>query len=155
MNTKKKLIFLSSLLLAFSLLFSVAVQAQAPQSVLVSQHTEYYEDGSSCVISVYQDVPSTRASGTTRGYKDYDYKDERNVIVWTLTVYGSYSYNGISATCTNASYGYTIHNNAWSRVSGSASRSGNTATAYGTFTKSGQNQSASVSLSCDANGNLS
>lgn len=155
MNTKKRFIFLSCLVLVFSLLFSVAVQAEAPQSVLVSQYTEYYADGSSCVISVYQDVPSTRARGTTSGSKNCDHRDENGIVVWTLTVYGSYSYNGVSATCTSASYGYTIHNSAWSRVSGSAARSGNTATAYGTFAKDGQNHSASVSLSCDANGNLS
>lgn len=152
---KKKHIGFFCFILALCFCLGFSAYAAEPEEILISQSTEFYEDGTSCVISVYQDIPSTRASGTTTGHKDYDYKDERNVIVWTLTVHGSYSYNGVSATCTSVSCGYSIADSSWSRVSTSKSRSGNTATAYGTFAKGGQNQSASVSLSCDANGNLS
>lgn len=152
---KKKFIACLCSILAFCFCFSASVYAVEPAEILISQSTEFYEDGTSCVISVYQDVPLTRASGTTTGHKDYQYSDGTGVVFWTLTVRGAYSYTGFSATCTDVSCTYSIADSAWSRVSTSKSRSGNTATAYGTFARDGQNKSASVSLSCDANGNLS
>lgn len=152
---KKKILAYLCFILSLCLCLSPSVYAEDSQRILVSQYTETYEDGTSCVVSVYQDVAPTRTSGTISGTKNYDYKDISGSVAWTLTVYGSYSYNGVSATCTSVSCGYSIADSSWSRVSTSKSRSGNTATAYGTFAKGGQNQSASVSLSCDANGNLS
>lgn len=152
---KKKLAVCLCLVLALCLGLGTAVYAEEPREILVSQYTETYEDGTSCLVSVYQEVPRTRASGTTTGHKDYGYQDESGAVVWTLTVHGSYSYNGSSATCTGVSCNYSISDSAWSRVSTSKSRSGNTAYAYGTFAKNGKSKSASVSLSCDGNGNLS
>ncbi|MDY2983051.1 MAG: hypothetical protein SOT00_06725 [Eubacteriales bacterium] len=63
-------------------------------------------------------------------------------------------------TCTASSYTYQIHNSSWSFSSGSASKSGNTATAKGTFARkvlgiTVDSKTLTVSLSCDKNGNLS
>ena len=138
--------------IVFSFCFGLSAYAQAPQETLVSQYTEYYADGSYAVVTVYENT-NARAMWTS-GEKSYNYYD--GGLAWTLTVYGSFSYNNSSATCTGASYGISISNSAWSCESGSSGTDGATANASATMVKdNGRRVNASVSLSCDGNGNLS
>lgn len=145
------------MVLAFFVLFSVfsiSAFAMAPRETLVTRYTETYPDGSYAVISIYQDIPMTRA-GTITGHKDYNYYDAG--LAWTFTVHGSFSYTGNGATCEAASCTYSISNNAWYCVSTNARPSGNAAIANGTMRRGTDNVEIypSVTLYCSPNGSLS
>lgn len=75
--------------------------------------------------------------------------------LYSITVYGTFSYNGSSATAKSSSYSYTDESSLWSFSYGSSSYSGSTATATGTFKSAVTSKSLSASLTCSASGTLS
>lgn len=120
----------------------------------------YYSDGSYSIISItYEDaqpgISPAAARSSRRGTKDVEHYNSSKNLVWTFTVYGEFTYDGRSATATDSDYSYRIYDSEWSFVSGSASYSGATARATGKFSWYGTTSSASVSLTCSANGTLS
>lgn len=141
-------------LLCFALFVCFALNAFADDKEhIVSQTVEHYPDGTYAVITTYADTSLTR-SNTKSGRKDYNYYD--NGLAWTFTVYGTFSYNGRSATCTAASYDYDIFNTAWQISSGSANPKGSSAVASGVMKKSsGKKVYPKVTLTCSGNGQLS
>lgn len=142
-----------ALLTSLILLLSCAhVNAESVISVPLYQEVHILGNNSYYVDTIYQ--PSFARSGIN-GQKTRSYYDSGK-LAWTLTVNGSFSYNGTSSSCIGSSVTYTINDGAWSKTSTSSTSNGNTATAYGSFRKNnGQTGSTSVSLSCDRNGNLS
>lgn len=156
----RKRVFRLILLVGFvlSLYGSTAFAQNALQSEsLHTVHYEYYEDGSYCVITVEENTAlqeGTRAMKT--GTKSKAYYDINDVLLFTVHVYGTFSYNGTTATATSASYGYSISNTNWSFASGTASCTGATATAICTFRSTPTNyKTISVSLTCSPTGVLS
>ncbi len=135
-----------------------AYPAEAQQ--LIRRTTEYTEDGYTIVTEVYETLSKARASGTKSGQKSTTVKNaSTGELLFTFTVSGTFRYTGSSATCLDASYSYAISDSAWSLKTASASASGNTATANGTFVRkvaliTVESKDVSVSLSCDENGNL-
>lgn len=118
----------------------------------------YFEDGSYIVFTVEE--YSTRAANTKSGIRNGKLYDPNGGAVATLTVHGTFRYDGTTVTCTASTYTHQIHNSSWSLSSGSASKSGNTATAKGIFARkvlgiTVDSKTLTVSLSCDKNGNLS
>lgn len=136
-------------LLIFSFCFPVCA---AEQKSMI-----YLDDGSYIVttIAVLPDDSSARATSSISGQKTSEYYNSSNEKVYSLTVIGSFSYNGISATAVDASYDYSIYQSGYSFVSGSARCTGASATASATFKQISASYSASVTLSCSANGTLS
>ena len=149
----KKIIATLSCLALFTC-FALNVFADDAGQRIVSQTIEHYSGDAYAVITTYADTPLTR-SNTKSGRKDYSYYD--NGLAWTFTVYGTFSYNGRSATCTAASYNYNISNTAWRISSATANPNGNSAVASGTFTRSSDNRTIhpKVTLTCSGNGQLS
>lgn len=99
-----------------------------------------------------------RSSGTVNGTKTKNYKSG-NTIVFSVSITGTFSYDGSHATCTSATASASSKNTNWKIVSKSASKSGNTALATVTVNKCVNHVPVntikeSVALSCDANGNL-
>lgn len=118
----------------------------------------YFDDGSYIVERIY--TASSRASGTKTGLKEHTYYDGNGNADWTATLSGTFTYTGNSSTCTAASCNVTIYDSAWYVVSKSASKSGNTANASVTMGEkllgvTVTKVPTSLSLKCDANGNLS
>ena len=149
MKFKKLLCLALALVCAFC--FAVPVFAESGSEILIDQYQDQLADGTSVIVSVYQTRTVGRASGSVSGHKDVT----ESTGAWKLTVHGSFTYTGISATCTASSVTYEIYSSSWSCSSTSSSRSGNTATATGTFVRStGNRVNASVSLSCNANGTI-
>ncbi|MDO5153727.1 MAG: hypothetical protein Q4D50_10280 [Eubacteriales bacterium] len=118
----------------------------------------YFDDGSYMTEMI--EINGVRATGTITGTKTRTYYGSSGTTKWQAILTGKFSYNGTSATCTSASIDVTIYDSAWYVISKSASRSGNTA--YGTATLGEKVLGVTVSevpvnltLSCDANGNLS
>lgn len=153
---KKKV--LSALLACLLLISVIPVQAYASQEAAENDNIIYFEDGS--YLTVTLEESHARASGTKTGYKKYTYKDANGVQQWVAMLTATFTYTGTSSTCTSASCTVTISDSAWYEVSKTTTRSGNTATTelvmgekfLGiTFTK----LSYTLTLTCDANGNLS
>lgn len=138
------------------MVFMLPATANAADS---NQSIVYYADGSYSIISVMYDdeqtdISLTAGESTRKGAKQTEYYTSNHDLAWVLTVYGEFTYNGRTAKATDADYSYAIYDPDWSFVRGSASYSGATATATGNF-KHITTRTASVSLTCSANGVLS
>lgn len=148
-----------STILAFALLIAV-IPEYAYASVDLDYYSDviYLEDGSYITISI--DEFSARSSGTKTGRKTYTYRDSDGVALWTAVLTASFTYTGSSSTCTSASCSVTVSDSDWYEKSNTTTRSGNTATTalvmgqkFLGITVSTHNYT--LTLSCDANGNLS
>lgn len=153
----KKLQFLCTMLLIILLstgaLCSPALAIDAPDCV---ETITFFADGSYLVTSItYDSVNTGRAVKQKSGTKHHDYYNASNQIVWTFRVHGTFSYDGHSAEATFADYSYDIYDSAWSFNGASASYSGATATAEGSFTYRFLPQPTTVSLTCSPKGVLS
>ena len=128
----------------------------------------YYEDGSYTVITIAEDFSSAPRSsarvmntaGVKSGSKTFSHYSDGGVLAWAATLSASFQYNGTSATCTAASCSVSISNSAWYLISKSTSQSGNTATAEVSMGRkllgvTVRTINCTITLSCDANGNLS
>lgn len=136
--------------------------AYGEDSILICRTIEYFEDGSSIEISVYEEPATMRASDYMKsGSKVYRARNIYGDIMYTFTVKGVFSVDeGVAATCTSASYSTSIIESAWTCSSASATNSGNRAIANGTFKliRSGiteETDNVQVVLTCDDLGNLS
>ena len=142
---------------------SFAVNAQsAPQTKVISETVEYFEDGSSIITTVYENVsPKARANKTVSGSKSRTAKNSSGEILWKFTVNGTFSVNsGVSATCTSSSYSAGNFSGGWELKTATASRSGNKAIAEGTLQQKilfvvTDTAQCRITLQCDANGTLS
>ncbi len=147
----------SSLVLACLLLAGIsAPYASATEPIPASVETLQFEDGSYLVKTVTA-FPAARASNTVSGRASYDYYSLANKLLWTAWVDGSFTYNGISATATAASCGYTITDTAWSLKDSNAYCSGNQALADMTFQGAFffSSKSITLTLTCSPDGKLS
>ncbi len=143
-------------------LFVVMIFALFPLEVCAisddTVNTIYLDDGAYIIVTIYEN--GSRASGTKSGTARYDYYASDGDKEWTATLNGTFTYNGTSATCTSSSCSVSISNSAWYLISKSASKSGNTATASVNMGRkilgvTTDKEYIDLSLSCDANGNLS
>lgn len=150
--------FLSMFLATVSILSLLTVpSAFAQESEANVEQIVRYDDGSCLVISI-ESVP-TRASKITKS-KVYTYRDENGNTDWKITLTGSFTYDGTSATCTSSNCTVTIYDTGWYVISKSSSKSGNTA--YGTATLglkvlgvTIRQETYNLTLTCDKNGNVS
>lgn len=143
---------LLALVMMFSLCAVPALAAEPETSVDVV----YFADGSYLTTELEVYAPAARASDTVSGQKTATFTNSIGVNQWSLTVYGTFTYNGSTATATSASYSYQIYDSVWSLDSATAYCSGNKAIADATFS-SGLfvSKGITVTLSCSANGTLS
>lgn len=145
--------------------FSVGVCAAAPTEVVVSESTEYFEDGSSITTTITQLITDsqnqTRATRTVTGSKTKTVKDTSGSVLFKFKITGTFTVNeGVSATCTAVSCSGSDFASGWSLDSYTTSKSGNTAKATGVFKhkKLGittVTQEVTNTLSCSTSGTLS
>ena len=141
--------------------FSFTTFAEAPE-VIISETTEYFEDGSSVTTTITQQINKvSRAVTTVSGSKVKTGRNSNGQIEYKFQVNGTFSVNvGISETCTAVSCGASELANGWSLDSSTTSKSGNTASAtgilkYKVLFVTTHTIEIPLSLSCDANGTLS
>ena len=144
---------LSCILVMVLLLSVIPVCGSAAEADMI-----LYQDGGYAVIEITS--LGSRASGTVTGSKTYTYYDSDDVAQWKAILTGKFTYTGSASTCTSSSVSTTIYDSTWYAVSKSASKSGNTATAYVKMGDAPDGVTViivpvSLTLSCDANGNLS
>lgn len=162
---KKVIALLMTLCLMTSAFFAFATETaeSKTEKQLVSQKTEYYEDGTYAVITITQEV-SKSSRGTVSsisGSKDYTRTGTSGEALYRFTVHGTFTVTtGVHAMCTASSYSVNIFNDAWSNKSASTYEYSNQAIGNATFTKkvlfvTTDTETPQVILSCDANGQLS
>lgn len=147
--------------ISFVLLFTLVLGMLPISSYALEEERStvvYFEDGS-YMTETLSIIPS-RGSQTVTGSKAKNYYASDGELAWRAILTGTFTYTGSGATCTASSCSVTIYNSAWYTISKNATKSGNTASASVTMGKkllgiTVNTIPATVSLSCDANGNLS
>lgn len=146
-----------SVILITATLFSTLILTAAAQepSAVTTTEVELLPNGDYIETELITCDQPDGAKSTASGQKTKKYKNSSGAVMWSVTVYGTFSYNGSSATCTSATRSTTCPGSGWTIVSSSASKSGNTATAKATAEYNNSHYSLTVSLKCSANGTLS
>ena len=142
----------------------VLLVALLPMNVFASENTShsvdiiYLEDGS--YITVETQLIQTRVAYTRSANRVYTYNNNNGEEQWRAVLSATFTYNGTTSTCTASSCNVTITNTNWYEVSKTVGKSGNTATAELVMGRkflgiTVQKETLNMSLTCDANGNLS
>ena len=159
---KKSVLYLLIVSVVLSV-FSVPVLAftETEDAVISSREKHMLPDGSYIVEEITEMVVKNRAISVQKsGSKRKSFYSSDNVLQWTFTLQADFTVKqNISATCTNTSYTYSIEESGWALYSASTHKSGNKAFGDASFIyKAGGNSNikdCSVTLTCDAYGNLS
>lgn len=151
---KKTLTFTLLLTLLCCTIFSFPANAikMTETSVELLENGDYIE-----TIITYYDT-NTRAA-TKSGSKTSNYKNSSDETMWSVTVYGSFTYNGTTSSCTSVSRSTSAPGSNWSIKSSSCTKSGNCASATATATYKGvftsEDYTMTVNLYCSPYGILS
>lgn len=153
----KKLVSIALVAMCLALL-TIGVSAEEVAGESVEYSVEYYEDGSYCVTTIT--CSGAREVLQKSAKKTKSYYDSDDEVLFSLVVYGTFKYDGTSASCLSSSYTYNVYDSSWSFKSATASKSGATATASGTFVKkvlgiTTMTRTLTPTLTCDKDGNLS
>ena len=157
---KRILSFMLCILMLTSILtFTAGASESSAVTKVVSQETEYLDNGFYIVTTVTEtyDVASARATMQSKtGSKTANLYNSSNTILYSLTVYGTFQYNGVYSKATASSYSYTVDPTYWTFSSGSSSYSDNYATATATFKPVllGSSRTQSVTVSCSEDGTI-
>lgn len=165
----KKFLSLILATVVLTSLFSLNISAESfdelvENEVVISETTDYFEDGSSITTTITQQINngiSPMATKTVSGSKTRTVKNSDGDVLYKFKINGTFSVNvGVSATCTAVSCSASNLASGWSLDSSTTSKLGNTAKATGIFKYkvlliTTQTVEIPVSLSCDENGVLS
>ena len=118
----------------------------------------YFDDGSYLVTEILS--MDSRALSSKSGSKTSTYYSSTGDEQWSAVLSAVFTYNGAASYCTSCSLDITVTNSAWYVVSQEESREGNTATGELTMGKKFlgitiEKKPLTMTLTCDANGNLS
>ena len=116
----------------------------------------YLDNGDYITVKISESM-TTRATGTRE--KEYTYYDGGSA-AWVAVLFGSFRYDGTTASCIASSCDVTIYDSAWSVASKTAGRTGATATAELTMVKKFigitiKTENLSMSLTCSPSGQFS
>lgn len=150
----KRIIAVFSLVILVAALFPLNVSA----AQMADENTIWLEDGSYVVVSITD--TGSRATSTKSGTKTYTYYSASDVIQWKAALSGTFTYTGSSSSCTASDCDITIYNSDWYIYTNMPSKSGNTAKAEITMKRkllgvTVDTENLTITLTCDANGNLS
>ena len=139
---------------------AMAVSADSPEEHVVKTEVTYFEDGSYVVTEIveYVDNSSSRATTQTKtGKKTESAYNITGNLLYSLTVHGTFNYDGSSAEAIASYYTPAISNSNWDFDSGSCTRSGASVTATATFVYLSfvMTKTMTVTLTCSPTGVLS
>lgn len=147
-----------SIFFVFLIITSIVTpNAEAAQTK--ERQITYLPDGG--YIETYITIIASRASYSVTGKKHRNQYNSDGDLEWSATLSGTFTYDGKTSSCTSSSCSVSISNTTnWSLVSKSASKSSNTANATITMAIKAlgiivDTPVYNLTLSCDANGNLS
>ena len=150
---------LFSMVLVIVLLMTLLpYKAYATTNVQISENVIYLDDGSYIIVELTW--MEGRASGTKTGSKTHRFYNSDGVEQWRAVLRGTFTYTGSSATCTASSCDVTISDSSYYVVSKNVSKSGNAALCTLVMGKKFlgitiDKDTVNMSITCDANGNLS
>jgi len=121
---------------------------------------DYLDDGIIVETIIAESYLSLYAENTKSGKKTKNYKNDSGKILYSVTVHGTFNYNGSTSKCTSSTIEVISNTSDWKVYSKSASKSGNKAIGKATMKRyyNGtllETQYPSVTLTCDKNGKLS
>ena len=164
MKVRKRIVYTSVVFaLLFAFVFPVSAAEKDSGVPSLSYIEEVFEDGSYFQVTIMETSSDAvrRATNTKTGSKVYNYVDSNHKSLWTITVRGSFTYNGSTSKCTNSSVSVKSYVSNWTVSGAKAWKSGSTAYAsaqgkmknvLGQTTKTVNKQ---VSLTCSPSGKLS
>ena len=152
---KKKLIILTILLLLLTSLNSFAEGKESSISLIRSE-TTYLSNGYKFITNTY--LKNINRS-TVSSQKETNYVDPDNVILWKVTLIGTFTYNGFTSSCTSASSYSTVYQGNWSESNNNTFASGNAAVASVTMVRkflfiTVETQVVNLTITCDKDGNV-
>ena len=163
----KKLSVCLFLILSILLTVSFPIFASEDSSNLVQSDGSTvitYSDGSTLTISAVQiddnNMSLCATSKTRIAERTATYNNSNGELEWKYVLKGTFSYvEGVSVTCTNASYTQNIYASNWKFSDGSATKSGNVAYGKGKYVLKfllfpTKTCNIDISLTCDKNGNV-
>ena len=151
MKNMKKLL---SIILSFILVLSVAPTASASeQGTVVSRQKIELEDGI-VIIDTLVEYTNARVWGKTATRLHEVYAD--GILIGSIVLLGSFNYDGTTVTVTSMAVTQKDTYEGWRYVQNSLTSSGGTVTLNAKLTKLfSLNIPFTISITCDANGNLS
>lgn len=164
MKVRKRIVYTSVVFaLLFAFVFPVSAAEKDSGVPSLSYIEEVFEDGSYFQVTIMETSSDAvrSATNTKTGSKVYNYVDSNHKSLWTITVKGSFTYNGSTSKCTNSSVSVKSYVSNWTVSGAKAWKSGSTAYAsaqgkmknvLGQTTKTVNKQ---VSLTCSPSGKLS
>lgn len=114
-----------------------------------------FEDGGYCIWETALESYGAVSPNQTSGQKTAIYYNGSDEKIFSVTVYGTFTYNGTSASATSAEAYVAIYDAGTEYVTSSASTRGGTASASGTVKYNSITYTLPVSLTCSKNGALS
>lgn len=158
MNKKRNYLAIFFVILLLTSQISVYA-ANDTNGINLGTEYEYMDDGSYFEISTIQ--TSSNLLRTTKTYeRTKTYKNASGTPLWYVRVTATFNFNGSTSSCTNAYSSAASYNTAiWKIISHNSSHANNNAVAYATAKRymSGvvvETQNQSVTIACDANGNI-
>lgn len=131
----------------WSLLVSPVLAANETADQVIS-----YEDGSYAIISMDNNAATRSTTGKSKSYTFYNPLGQR---CFCYTLYAIFTYDGTTSRATDCEGRAVIYRQGWDMSSHSEYVSGNTAYGRATFTgPNGETRTASLTLTCDKNGNV-
>lgn len=121
--------------------------------------TENLEDGY-YIITTIEEKNILRSSQTKSGTKTKKFYNDKDQVMWSVSVHGTFTYTGSNSKCTASTVSTTCPGSTWKIISCNASKTGNKATASATAGQYILGQlsykvSKSVTLTCSPSGKLS
>ena len=148
-----------------SILVIISIVITFPLTTFASEDTTspnentyitYLDDGSYYITTITESMARSSKSGS----KITTHYNSSGEALWKVTLNGSFTYTGSTATCTSASHSITIYNDAWYTYSQNSYKSSNKAIADVVMKQKFlgvvvATKTVNLTLTCDANGNLS
>ena len=150
---KRFVAFLVAFVLTISALpLAIGAEKYDGESLVVQ-----FEDGS--YITEEITLTQFRVRNAVSGSRVRNFYNSSGSLCWKITLYGVFSYDGSSATCTSSSCDVTLYSSDWYVISKSAGKSGNSATASVTMGELAAGATVSrvpvsLTLKCDGKGNV-
>lgn len=133
----------------FTVLSFLTIPAIAADKV--TDYTIYYDDGSYAVVTLSNSLTRVKVNET----KSYTYYNPLGQRCFAYTLFASFTYNGTTSWADSCDFGVAIYRQSWDINAHSEYVSGNSAYGNATFTSpDGQVRTASLTLTCDKNGNV-
>lgn len=112
-----------------------------------------YEDGSYAIVTtIFSEGERSRVADK----RIYTYYNPSGIKCFSYTLYATFSYDGVSSSAQTVDYGIDVYRRGWDVVSHDEYTSGDTAYGEAVFSgPNGEERTVELSLTCDADGNVS